>query len=236
MKILIATIILALGPVPVARALDTNEMLSLVAMPLAVAAVSEIADVPADDLIRVVKALNDADVPPPQFIEVIRYVPIALVDSTINPPFVAFVTSEIDRGITGIDLAHVITEQYRTYGFEEIDVIAPRIALVQSHEIIPVYVTQRVAQVKQHPHGGPPGQIKKELGLQTGAEVVHGTARNDGGAKPLPPGLARKGEKNDPPGANRPKDVRKNDDRGKGNSGNQGKGHDKGKGKGKGAS
>ena len=235
MKILIATLILALGPVPAARALDTNEMLSLVAMPLAVAAVSEITDVPTNDLIRVVTALNDADVPPPQFLEVIRYLPIALVDSTIDPPFVSFVTSEIDRGITGVNLASVITDRYRIYGIEEIDVIAPRVALIQSDEIIPVFVTERVAQVKQHPHGGPPGQIKKELGLQTGAEVVHGTARNNGGTKTLPPGLARQAEKND-----RPKDVgspgnQGNADRGKGNSGNQGKGQNKGKGKGKGA-
>ena len=36
-------------------------------------------------------------------------------------------------------------------------------------------VTTRIAETRAHPHGGPPGQLKKELGLQTGAEVVHGT-------------------------------------------------------------
>ena len=31
-----------------------------------------------------------------------------------------------------------------------------------------------VVRAHGNPHGGPPGQIKKQLGLQTGAEVVHG--------------------------------------------------------------
>jgi len=26
---------------------------------------------------------------------------------------------------------------------------------------------------RAHPHGGPPGQLKKQFGLKTGAEVVH---------------------------------------------------------------
>jgi hypothetical protein len=34
---------------------------------------------------------------------------------------------------------------------------------------------ERVAEAKSHPHGGPPGQLKKQMGLQTGAEVVHGS-------------------------------------------------------------
>jgi hypothetical protein len=35
--------------------------------------------------------------------------------------------------------------------------------------------TTWVREASSHPHGGPPGQLKKELGLQTGAEVVHGS-------------------------------------------------------------
>jgi hypothetical protein len=30
----------------------------------------------------------------------------------------------------------------------------------------------KAAKKKQHPHGGPPGQMKKELGLKSGAEFL----------------------------------------------------------------
>jgi len=47
--------------------------------------------------------------------------------------------------------------------------------IVDRDVIVPPVVVSRVASVRAHPHGGPPGQLKKELGLQTGAEVVHGS-------------------------------------------------------------
>jgi len=40
----------------------------------------------------------------------------------------------------------------------------------------PPVVVSRVQEIRGNPHGGPPGQLKKELGLKTGAEVVHGQA------------------------------------------------------------
>ncbi|MGZ8830562.1 MAG: hypothetical protein ACXW2Q_09315, partial [Thermoanaerobaculia bacterium] len=51
--------------------------------------------------------------------------------------------------------------------------VRPRVVVVDQN-YIPPFVMNRVTEVRQHPHGGPPGQIKKQLGLQTGAEVVHG--------------------------------------------------------------
>jgi hypothetical protein len=140
---------------------------SLVAMPLAVAAISELSDIPRTDLVQFITALNQADMPPPQFIEVVRYSPVVLVDRTEYPRFIEYVNTEIDSGVRGRPLAYAIADRFRTAGVETIDVVHPQ----------PVTVVDRTflerSAVTSHPHGGPPGQLKKQLGLQTGAEVVH---------------------------------------------------------------
>ncbi len=141
--------------------------LALIAMPLAVAAVADIAGVPQNDLMRLVASLNQALVPAPQFVEVVRYSPVVLVDRTASPQFLQFVTTEVDRGVLGRPLAFELAERIETFEPVEINVIDPRPALI-------VEPVTRVATA--HPHGGPPGQLKKQLGLQTGAEIVHGTA------------------------------------------------------------
>ena len=157
--------------------------LALIAMPLAVAAVSEITDVPRSDLISLVAALNGAYVPPAQFVEVVRYSPVMLVDRSESPLFLSFVRTEIDRGVIGRPLAFSIADRIETFGIREIDIIDPPTTFIVDRDpvfdpvFIPPVVTTRVANVRAHPHGGPPGQIKKELGLQTGAEVVHGTRK-----------------------------------------------------------
>jgi hypothetical protein len=155
--------------------------LALVAMPLAVAAVSEVTDVPAGDLISFITALNRARMPAPQFVEVVRYSPVVLVDRTERPVFLRYVTTEIDRGVIGRPLAFALADRI---GIEELadDIAEPRIVFDRDFDddrdvFLPAVVTTRVATARAHPHGGPPGQLKKELGLQTGAEVVHGTAR-----------------------------------------------------------
>ena len=231
--------------------------LALIAMPLAVAAVADIADVPATDLMRFVASLNQARVPAPQFVEVVRYSPVVLVDRTASPQFLQFVTTEVDRGLFGRPLAFAIANRIETFEPVDIDVIHPRPAfIVDRNEILPPVVTTRVARA--HPHGGPPGQLKKELGLKTGAEVVHGTRPNR---------VVVRDADNDRPRrvtrerrAPKPKrEVRRNDDDGrdrrvtrpdrgqrheprvkqerpqsKGHSGGGGKGHGQGGGKGKG--
>lgn len=148
--------------------------LALVAMPLAVAAVADLADVPATDLMRFVASLNHARVPAPQFVEVVRYSPVVLVDRTASPQLIEFVTTEIDRGVVGRPLAFAIADRIESFQPVEIDLVDPDPALLVDADAIipPVVVTTRVTRA--HPHGGPPGQLKKELGLQTGAEVVHG--------------------------------------------------------------
>lgn len=154
---------------------DGNDLLSLIAMPLAVAAVSNLAGVPVNDLTSLMASLNAARVPPLQVVEVLRYAPAALVVDHGDPRFVRFVETQVVNGVRGPALVEVIDRRLRTYD------VTPRFEYVRGPEVIveetffPTVVRTRVAEARTHPHGGPPGQLKKELGLQTGAEVVHGT-------------------------------------------------------------
>lgn len=207
---LVAALLLAAQP---AAALEIdNDLLALVAMPLAVAAVSEITDVPASDLIDMVTLLNDANVPPVQFVETVRYVPVALVvqDNT-QPRFIEVVRQQEQAGVRGIQLVTFIENRLHLYGLPatvDLDIIAPRVIEIDDNDIVPVFVRTRVAQVKAHPHGGPPGQLKKAARVQTGAEIVHRTEH-----KLKPSKVAQgKGKEN--------KDNKGN----KGDKGNKGKG------------
>lgn len=157
---------------------DTNDLLALAAMPLAVAAVADITGIPFSDLSSLVSSLNAARVPAPQFVQVMRYSPVVLVDDTLRPQFVQYVDTQVGGGVTGLRLVNVIDDRLRLYD------VAPRFDAVPVRELVevvdddrffPAVVTTRVAEVRSHPHGGPPGQLKKQRGLQTGAEVVHGS-------------------------------------------------------------
>lgn len=247
----VALVLSLIAPQP-ASALENDDLLALVAMPLAVAAVSEISDVPVNQLMEVVTLLNDAHVPPVQFVEVVRYVPVALVEEREDPLFVTWLRSGYDQGLRDFALVNSIEERYRTYDLRDLDFDRPQpriIEVVESRDFIPQIVRTRVAARASHPHGGPPGQLKKELGLKTGAEVVHGTnarRRADDTA-------VRVIERDDDRKPNRPANVDR-DDRGRGNGkkhvgsasprnddkvrgggrGKSGKDDDRGKGNGKG--
>ncbi|HVR41994.1 MAG TPA: hypothetical protein VMS56_01010 [Thermoanaerobaculia bacterium] len=230
MKILIIAVSLAVAIPSTGSALESDEILSLVAMPLVVTAVADLIEVPADDLFTLVAELNRAEVPPPQFIEVIRYVPVVLVDATAGPEFATFVTTRIDQGVRGEALAIAIADRMRTLGVVEIDVTAPPVVHIVEREAIPPVVVERVAAIRNHPHGGPPGLIKKEIGVQTGAEVVHGARPGRSGERPV----ARRGV--EAPPANRPPALDSDDGPGKA-AGSRGKataGRAKGQAKGKG--
>lgn len=184
-----------------------GDAFSVIALPLAVAAVADITGMPQDQLANLVATLNNANVPPAQIIEVVRYVPVALIDN--GQPFVQYVQQQVSQGITGPALVPVIERQLQPYyPSTRIRVTAPRLPIrtvVVDQNFLPPFVVRRVAEVRQHPHGGPPGQIKKQLGLQTGAEVVHREARNPGPGRghekqrqvvvtrgaPLPPPMAQ---------------------------------------------
>jgi hypothetical protein len=123
---------------------------AVAAMPLAVAAMSELTGIPQNQLADLAAALNEADVPPTQFVQVISYAPQTLVVQPQPQPqqqttFVDFVRTQTRQGVRGP-------------------------ALVTS-------IDREMPRFTAHPHGGPPGQLKKQLGLQTGAEVVHGGKR-----------------------------------------------------------
>jgi hypothetical protein len=154
--------------------IGTNDVLSLVAMPLAVDAVANLTGVPTQDLMNLVAQLNQANVPPPQFIEVVRYVPVVLVDQNTAPQFIDYVNTQVNQGVTGSALANAIANQLRTFGAAQINVTAPPRVIVEQQNFVPPVVVTRVEEVRQHPHGGPPGQLKKIVGVQTGAEIVHG--------------------------------------------------------------
>lgn len=157
-----------------------NDLVSLVTMPVVVAAAADIAGVPQQELMNLVAQLNQANVPPAQFVEVVHYVPVALVDTNTSPQFVDYVTTQVNNGVTGPQLATVVADRLRTqYRARDINVVAPRAQRVVVEQPAPVPQVQ-VAHV--HPHGGPPGQLKKVYGYQTGAEVVHGG---------MPPGHGR---------------------------------------------
>lgn len=157
------------------RLTNPFDPLSLVAMPLAVAAVSQLTSIPTSQIVQLVSALNGAYVPPAQFVEIVRYSPAVFVDTTYGPRLIPFVTTQIDRGVTGPQLVNVIQDQYQTWGLPNVNLVRPEIRVVDNTVPLPPIVTTRIAQARpEHPFGGPPGQLKKQLGLQTGAEVVHG--------------------------------------------------------------
>lgn len=228
-KLIVAGVLLALVPLQ-ALALSTDDLLALVAMPLAVAAVSELTGVPENELASLAATLNNAGVPPVQFVEVIRYVPVALVIEDDQPNFVQFVQTQADQGVRGTALVTVIEQRLQT--IEPTIVFAPSPAtqtIVVDGTFIPAMVRTRVAQRRDHPHGGPPGQLKKQLGLKTGAEVVHGTKRGKKD-KDRSVRVIENAPRVAPPMISSGKDKDKDKDKGK----DDGQGHSKDKGKGKG--
>jgi hypothetical protein len=227
-KTLAAALAAATLLAPKASALENEDLLSLVAMPLAVATVSEIADVPVNELIDVVTLLNQAAVPPPQFIEVVRYVPVALVEQ--DAEFVEFVRMREQEGLRGSELVTSIAGELRVYGLPEVDlaVTRPRTIDIVEDQFLPRPVRRRLAEVKAHPahpHGGPPGQLKKAAGTRVVTKVVQPQERPRHERKLRPRDVethSRMAAREDKP---------KREHRGRGNNG---KGNGNGNGKGKG--
>ncbi len=147
-KALLAATIAATLLVPrSASALENEDVLALVAMPLAVAAVSEIHDVPTAELLDVVTLMNDAAVPPLQFVEVVRYVPVALVGEQKKTDFVEFVRLRTEEGLRGSALASSIAQQLHGYGLPRVEmaVARPRTIDVVAETFVPVPVRTRIA-------------------------------------------------------------------------------------------
>jgi hypothetical protein len=116
-KLTLAVLLVFAGALP-AQALNTKELLSLIAMPLAVAAVSDLSGVPQDQLADVVSTLNQADVPPAQFVDTVRYIPVALVAQPAQnePTFAQWLDSQ-SQSVTGPALVTTIDDRLATtYG------------------------------------------------------------------------------------------------------------------------
>ena len=221
-KFVLALVVTALVPVQ-ASALNTTELLATIAMPLAVAAVSDVSGVPESQLSTVVAMLNNAFVPAPQAVEIIRYVPVALVTDN-GQPFVNFLQEQVTQGLTGNQFVTVVDRQLQTYYVNASPAITVTTTsndpVVVGNDFVPQVVHTRVAAVREHPHGGPPGQLKKRSGAQTGATVVHNEPRgrdrkDDDKVKPMMSSAPPAQEK-----------VKAQEDHGKGHE-------DHGKGKGK---
>jgi len=196
-------------PQTVLSRLGGSNPLAVALMPLAVAAVSDLAGVPQDQLESLVSTLNQANVPPTQFVEVVQYAPVALTTQNAQP-FVPWVQTQFAQGITGPALVTVIDQQLPQYGVTP-QYVPPTLALLPRPQravispttVVPTVMPTEVRpQFTEHnPHGGPPGQIKKIEGLQTGAEVVHGAKpgrqfiageEHHGNPHGIPPGHAKR--------------------------------------------
>src|SRR5213596_1241467 len=108
-KIAISLMLFLLVPVG-AFAFNADDLLATIAMPLAVNAVANVNGVPQSRLADLVSALNQANVPPTQFVEVIRYTPPALN----QPEFVQYVQTQASQGVTGDALVNAIVAELRT--------------------------------------------------------------------------------------------------------------------------
>lgn len=97
--------------------MNTDQVLSYTAMPLAVSNVCDVRGVQTDQVGSLVTYMNRANVSPDAFLDVFRYVPVALVlNSGRNPDFVQWVGSEVDQGIIGDQLVTVMEQRLTTYG------------------------------------------------------------------------------------------------------------------------
>jgi hypothetical protein len=120
-RIAIAVFLLALAPMQ-AKAFTTqtvysnNDLMSYVAMPLAVSSVCDVRGVQTDRVGELVGYMNQAEVAPADFVDVFRYVPVALVMRTDRrPDFVEWVHGQVDQGVVGVTLVTSMEHQLGTY-------------------------------------------------------------------------------------------------------------------------
>src|SRR5438093_13708320 len=112
-KIAISLMLFLLVPVG-AFAFNADDLLATIAMPLAVNAVANVNGVPQSRLADIVSTLNQANVPPTQFVEVVRYVPVTYGQAETSPTFAEFVRTETSNGVTGPALVTSITRRLQT--------------------------------------------------------------------------------------------------------------------------
>ena len=119
-RLALSCLLLALVPwqakafVPVTNQAD---LLSYVAMPIAVSSVCDVRGVQTDRVGELVTYMDQANVAPADFVDVFRYVPVALVMRTDRrPDFVAWVHGQVSQGVMGPALVTAMETQLGTYG------------------------------------------------------------------------------------------------------------------------
>ncbi|HEY2091591.1 MAG TPA: hypothetical protein VGJ81_06870 [Thermoanaerobaculia bacterium] len=95
---------------------DQTDLLSYVAMPLAVSQVCDVRGVQTARVGDLVTYMDQANVAPADFVDVFRYVPVALVMRTDRrPDFVEWVHGQVGRGVMGPELVTSMEQQLGTY-------------------------------------------------------------------------------------------------------------------------
>src|ERR1051326_1118704 len=119
-RLALSMFLLALVPWQAKAFIPVNEqtdLLSYVAMPIAVSSVCEVRGVQTDRVGELVTYMDQANVPPAEFDDVFRYVPVALVMRTDRrPDFVEWVHGEVNQGVVGPALVTAMEQQLGTYG------------------------------------------------------------------------------------------------------------------------
>jgi hypothetical protein len=95
---------------------DQTDLLSYVAMPLAVSQVCDVRGVQTARVGELVTYMDQANVAPADFVDVFRYVPVALVMRTDRrPDFVEWVHGQVGQGVVGPALVTSMEQQLGTY-------------------------------------------------------------------------------------------------------------------------
>jgi hypothetical protein len=153
------------------QTLYSSDPLAIIALPLAVAAVSNVTGVSQDQLANFIATMNNANVPPTQIVEVLRYVPVALTTDNA-PQFVQYVQQQTTQGVTGPALVPVVVQQLQTFYPAQTQIVVSQPVRIQRYRVAPpqtIVVDQNfvppavVTRMSEHQHGQ--------------AEVVHGDNR-----------------------------------------------------------
>lgn len=155
-KLALASILIAIIPRQ-AAAMTREEVIALVTMPLAVSAAVDITGIPVPRLINVVTMMNEAEVPPPQFIEIVRYMPVTLVTDDDGDRFVQYVRVRHNQGLRGQAFVRAIDDDLPSYGVPAVDLNVyeplPEVIYTDNEEeFFPVIVRTRVVDGWHHRH------------------------------------------------------------------------------------
>jgi hypothetical protein len=135
-KLALSLFLLALAPLQAKAFVSVSaqaDLLSYVAMPIAVSSVCDVRGVQTDRVGNLVTYMDQANVPPAAFVDVFRYVPVALVMRTDRrPDFVEWVHGEVTQGVTGPALVTAMEQQLGTYG-SGITVVSTRTSRHRRH-------------------------------------------------------------------------------------------------------